>query len=162
MSEELFRKVLSIERKRSERSRHRFVLMLVHAGKVLQAEGGEMVLEGITKALSTFTRETDLHGWYQNGLVIGVICTEIGTGDMTSDPECSAFQSELRHAIQSRTGADECDPYLFPCVSRRFGPKNGGRSADISLYPDLLHQNKLSKASRLIKRAMDLSAASSR
>ena len=84
MSEELFRKALSLERKRSKRSRRRFVLMLVHAGELLQAEQGETVLGGIISALSTSTRETDLHGWYHGGLVVGAICTEIGTADITS------------------------------------------------------------------------------
>jgi hypothetical protein len=65
--EDLFRKVLSMERKRSERSRQRFVLMLVHVGKILATERGDMVLEGITEALAHSARETDLHGWYENG-----------------------------------------------------------------------------------------------
>ena len=64
--EELFRKVLSLERKRSGRSQRRFVLMLVHTGKLLQAEGGETNLGGIMRALCTSTRETVLHGWYCN------------------------------------------------------------------------------------------------
>ena len=44
--EELFRKVLSLERKRSERSRNRFVLMLVHGGKLFQGEQGKPSLRG--------------------------------------------------------------------------------------------------------------------
>src|ERR1019366_6618854 len=64
--EEMFRKVLSLERKRSERSGLRFALMLVHAGKLLQAEGAEETLGAIIKAISVSTRETDLSGWYEN------------------------------------------------------------------------------------------------
>ena len=58
-SEEMFRKVLSLERKRSERSRQRFVLMLLHTGQLLQSEGREAVLDSIIRGLSASTRETE-------------------------------------------------------------------------------------------------------
>ena len=60
VSEDFFRKVLSTERKRSERSRRRFVLMLVDVSKVLEGQRGEIILEEITEALSSSARETAL------------------------------------------------------------------------------------------------------
>lgn len=78
--EDMFKRVLSLERKRSERSRQRFVLMLLHTGNLLQTERGEESLGGITKAIFQSIRETDLPGWYQKDQVLGVICTEIGSG----------------------------------------------------------------------------------
>jgi exopolysaccharide biosynthesis polyprenyl glycosylphosphotransferase len=156
VSEELFRKVLSIERKRSERSRQRFVLMLVHVGKVLEIARGEMVLEGITEALSSSARETDLHGWYQNGSVVGVICTEIGKGDLTSI--LSALHSRVGAALRNRLGLEQMNAiqisfHVFP---DDLDLKKGGRSTDISLYPDLLPKNLTSKTSQLTKRAIDV------
>ena len=82
--EDMFTKVLSIERKRSERSRQRFVLMLVHTGELLEAEEGEAMLGAIIRVLSMSIRETDLPGWYKENGVIGVICTEIGSGSIDS------------------------------------------------------------------------------
>jgi len=117
VSEELFRKVLSIERKRSERSRQRFVLMLVHVGKVIETDRSGMVLEGISEALSSSARETDLHGWYQNGSVVGVICTEIGKGDLTSI--LSALHSRVGAALRNRLGLEQMNAihisfHVFP------------------------------------------------
>ena len=155
MSEELFRKMLSIERKRSERSGQRLILMLVDAAMVLQAEG-EVALEGITKALSTFTRETDLQGWYENGSVIGVICTEIGMGDLTSI--LSVLHSRLSAALRNNLRLEQINTihisfHVFP---EDLDLKEERRSADISLYPDLLPKYHASTTARLIKRAIDV------
>src|ERR1039458_4003830 len=62
LAEETFRRVLALNRKRSERSRQRFVLMLAHLGNLLRTEGGEEILGAITKTLTLTTRETDLRG----------------------------------------------------------------------------------------------------
>ena len=159
VSEELFRKVLSIERKRSERSRQRFVLMLVHVGKVLETDRGGIVLEGISEALSSSARETDLHGWYQNGSVVGVICTEIGKGDLTSI--LSALHSRVGAALRNRLGLEQMNAvhisfHVFP---DDLDLNKGGRSTDISLYPDLMPKNIASTTSRVVKRAIDLAGS---
>ena len=96
--ESLFKKVLSLERRRSERSGRRFVLMLVHTHNHLYSQNGDTMLAGITKALSQTTRETDLQGWYKQGQVVGTICTEIGFGEYDRHPEHAAFQSDFCHA----------------------------------------------------------------
>jgi exopolysaccharide biosynthesis polyprenyl glycosylphosphotransferase len=154
--EELFRKVLSLERKRSERSRHRFVLMLVHASKLFQGEQGKTVLEGITRALATSKRETDLHGWYHSGLVIGVICTEIGSTEMTS--RLAALHARVSSAMRHNLDLEHMNEihisfHVFP---DDFDNQNGGRSADIRLYPDLMPHDNASKVSRVVKRAIDI------
>ena len=84
VGEDMFEKFLSLERKSSERSRQRFVLMLVDVGKLIQSEGGEGLLMAITRAVHVAIRETDLPGWYKQGRVLGVICTEIGAGKIRS------------------------------------------------------------------------------
>ncbi len=160
VSEELFRRVLTIERKRSERSRQRFVLMLLHVGRVLDTTRGEVVLEGITEALSNAARETDLHGWYEDGSVIGVICTEIGRGDLASI--LSALNSRMGAALQSRLRQDQIESihitfHVFP-DDMEVG-KGGERSTDISLYPDLLTRHHASTTLRMIKRSIDVAGS---
>jgi len=73
-SEETFLAVLGLERKRTERSRRSFVLMLVeyHDGKMTQ------VSEQVFAALWPKIRETDVCGWYRDQSVFGVIFTEVG------------------------------------------------------------------------------------
>jgi len=156
VSEDYFRRVLLMERKRSERSRQRFVLMLVHVSKLLEAERGEVVVEGITEALCNSARETDLHGWYEDGAVIGVICTEIGKGDLTSI--LSALHSRVAAALQSRLGKEQIQTihisfHVFP---DDLDIKKSGRSADIRLYPDLHPKSQVVTSSQLVKRAIDV------
>ena len=144
--EDMFRKVLSLERKRSERSRQRFVLMLVHTGKLLQAERREAILGAITKALSVSTRETDLWGWYKKDMVVGVICTEIGSADMTSI--LSALHSRVSAALRSNLDLEQMNVihisfHVFP---DDLDLQNGGRPADTRLYPDLQATGRCSKS----------------
>ena len=156
VSEDMLRKILSLERKRSERSRQRFVLMLVHTGNLLQAEGSETILDAITRALSMSTRETDLHGWYKKDIVVGVICTEIGSGSMTSI--LSALHSRVCTALRNNLSLEQMNVihvsyHVFP---DDLDLENGGRSADLMLYPDLRPQDTVAKASQSIKRAIDI------
>ena len=154
--EEMFRRVLSLERKRSERSRQRFVLMLLHTGNLLQAEQGEAILGAITKALSQSIRETDIPGWYQKGHVLGVICTEIGSGSMASI--LSALRTRAVSALGSNPDLVQMNEIhiSFHVYPEDLDLENGGRSADISLYPDLKSGEESTKAFLGIKRAIDI------
>ena len=77
LAEEPFKRMLSLERKRSERSKRRFVLMLLSPG----TSGQEGVATKLLQALTDSTRDTDITGWYDACSVIGVIFTEIGCID---------------------------------------------------------------------------------
>ncbi len=70
-------KLLCLERKRTERSGRRFVLMLLDTGNLLKA-AKVPVLANLLSAIAQATRDTDLKGWYKDGSVIGVIFTEVG------------------------------------------------------------------------------------
>jgi exopolysaccharide biosynthesis polyprenyl glycosylphosphotransferase len=130
--------------------------MLLHAGQLLQGEGGEAVLDSITRALSVSTRETDLHGWYKKDMVVGVICTEIGSGSMTSI--LSALHSRVCTALRNNLNLERMNVirvsfHVFP---DDLDLENGGRPADVTLYPDLSPQDTAAKASQSIKRAIDI------
>ena len=76
-----FRRLLSQERKRSERSRKSFLLMLVrHKGPKLQAE--QPSLERAVRPLGTIIRETDTLGWFESNLTLGVIFNELGDAEL--------------------------------------------------------------------------------
>jgi exopolysaccharide biosynthesis polyprenyl glycosylphosphotransferase len=154
--EDMFRRVLSLERKRSQRSRQRFVLMLVHADNLLRTERGKVVQDVITQALSASTRETDLRGWYQHDAVIGVICTEVGQGDTTSI--LNVLHSRTSSTLRNNLNLEQMNEihisfHVFP---DDLDLQNGGRPADPRLYPDLWPQNETTKTSQLIKRTIDI------
>ena len=155
ISEELFTKLLSLERKRSERSRKRFVLMLVDAGELLRTDRREVALEQMTAALSLSIRETDIRGWYREDSVVGVILTEFGSADMRS--ALDTVFCKVNSALRANLGTGQMNEihisfHVFP---DDLGTQGGG-SADFSLYPDFLQEGETKKAARLIKRAIDI------
>jgi len=77
LPQHLFIKLLCLERKRTERSGKRFVLMLLDPGNLLKPCHAR-VMSSLLSAVSQSTRDTDLKGWYKDGAIIGVIFTEIG------------------------------------------------------------------------------------
>jgi len=158
ISEELFTKLLSLERKRSERSRKKFVLMLVDAGELLRTDRREVALEQVTAALSLSTRETDIRGWYREDSVVGVILTEFGSADMRS--ALDTVFCKVNSALRGNLGTGQMNEihisfHVFP---DDLGTQGGG-SADFSLYPDFLQEGETKKAARLIKRAIDIAGS---
>ena len=81
LSEEHFRRMLSRERKRSERSRKHLVLMLID-GKGVKNKKIDAMLEQIAVVLGASIRETDLAGWFEGNSVFGVIFTEFGESEV--------------------------------------------------------------------------------
>jgi aspartate kinase len=81
LDEASFRRMIALERKRSERSRKPMLLMLFDAGSCLPFDRSGRVLSNILSALSLSTRDTDVAGWYKEHSVVGVMFTEISLDD---------------------------------------------------------------------------------
>src|SRR5580700_7470857 len=81
LDQELFVRMLRLERKRTERSQRPFVLMLLDSRLLLKAANSREQFEKVLCAMTSSTRETDIKGWYEDGAIFGVIFTEIGTAD---------------------------------------------------------------------------------
>ena len=84
LNEEAFHRLISLERRRTERSRKPFLLMLLDMGDHIPSEGTVKILGKMADALSLSTRETDVAGWYKSDCVVGVMFTEIGIEDRNS------------------------------------------------------------------------------
>lgn len=77
-----FDRILYLERRRTERSRRPFLLMLLHIQELLANQSQPGVIKSLDEALSCCIRETDVKGWYQPGKVVGIIFTELGNLDV--------------------------------------------------------------------------------
>src|SRR6266567_6510283 len=77
--EESFRSMLTLERRRAERSRKPFVLMLLDASAFVEQKIADRFMTRVCSVLLKSTRETDLIGWYEKGVVLGVIFTEVSS-----------------------------------------------------------------------------------
>src|SRR5256885_12725248 len=81
--ESLFSRMLCLERRRSERTGHSFILMLLGI-EALASDIDARVIEKIGVALASATRDTDIRGWYKCYSTIGVIFTTVnGTSPVT-------------------------------------------------------------------------------
>src|SRR5208282_1864079 len=149
---------LSLERRRTERSRRQFVLMLLDAQGVSDPEKREKVLLKLASAVSCATRETDVQGWYTKSCIMGVILTDIGPADTDIDAALSAMQIRIGSALRRELTLRQVNEihisfHLFPEKWHCEGPDN---VADSKLYPDLLRVDGSRRLPRTIKRAMDI------
>lgn len=86
LSEEAFHRMISIERRRTARSRKLFLLMLLDMGEPMVAKNHQLSLRQAMSTLSQMLRETDVTGWYKEDSVVGVMFTEITLEDETTIP----------------------------------------------------------------------------
>ncbi len=151
--------MLRIERKRTERSHRRFVLMLLESSGLLRTANNEEAFKKVVYSLSRSTRETDIKGWYEDGSVIGVIFTEIGLVEGKS--VANALLTKVNNALCSTLSIEQINEirisfHVYPESSDDQG-RNG--PSDSTLYPELRRKNNPKRASRVLKRTMDIAGS---
>jgi lipopolysaccharide/colanic/teichoic acid biosynthesis glycosyltransferase len=153
--EEFFMEMLTLERKRTERSKKPFLLMLLDIGKILMDDRANEVLKKLSHVLFSVTRETDLKGWYRNGSTIGVIFTEINglENSLLKEKIVTHLSAVLNHTQVREVGITT---HCFPEVS---DDGMSGNGHDMNLYPDLRRRNSSGKTSQFLKRALDIAGA---
>jgi lipopolysaccharide/colanic/teichoic acid biosynthesis glycosyltransferase len=160
LQEETFHNMLTLERRRAQRSRKPFILMVLEAGASVEAEAGDHLLSLVTSALLKSTRETDLVGWYKKGVILGVIFTEISLEYATPITEIlrakvvSAIQNELSSKVISKLVVTV---HLFPEDQDRDGARSG---ANATLYADLHSRGSKKYLPQAIKRVIDIAGSS--
>ena len=84
LGEESFHAVISLERKRTERSSRPFLLMLLDVESILASDRSGKRLAKILDLISTSIRETDGTGFYKNNFSVGILFTELATDSVKS------------------------------------------------------------------------------
>jgi lipopolysaccharide/colanic/teichoic acid biosynthesis glycosyltransferase len=153
LSQEAFHKVISLERRRTERSRKPFLLMLLEMGDNLPSAAAGKHLKKLLAALATSTRETDVAGWYEDGRVMGVMFTEIGLDDR--ETIVNTMISRLSEILRSRLSLEKLriSFHLFPEDWDQDVPK---RPSNPTLYPDLDTREENRRVASGLKRSMDV------
>ena len=159
LNEGAFHRMISLERKRTERSRKPFLLMLVDMGTRLQSDKNGKALDKILAALSLSTRETDVTGWYKNNSVVGVMFTELGIDDPNS--ALSTMMTRVSETLRSNLSAEQFNQisisfHLFPEEWNHDIPQ---RPSNPTLYPDLARRDNSKKLFCVIKRIMDIAGS---
>ena len=159
LSEEAFHKTISLERKRTERSHKPFLLMLLDMGDEMPTRDGESSLGKVLDVLSLATRETDVAGWYKNGLVVGVMFTEVDADE----------KKHILNTMLARVSSTLQDNLSFEqfnqiSISFHWFPEEWGngvpkRPSNPVLYPDLAERRNGKSVSSRIKRMMDIAGS---
>lgn len=154
--QETFHSMLTLERRRAERSRKPFVLMLVDAHGLPESRKAEKFLRQLTSVVSSLTRETDVVGWYKENVILGVIFTEVSLegkrhiNDILSSKVVSALHKELGRELSSHL---IITLHLFP---ESGDPEGEDPIADIKLYPDLSRNRSGRQFPLVVKRFIDV------
>jgi lipopolysaccharide/colanic/teichoic acid biosynthesis glycosyltransferase len=156
LSEETFHRMISLERKRSERSQRPFVLLLIDAG--LNHPGGDKhgrALLEMLFALQGATRETDVTGWYATNSVIGVMFTEIA---LDNNAVLSTILSRIGTVVRDRLDNDQFGriKFSFHVFPDDWDAENPDRPSNPTLYPDLETRQKSNRLGRAMKRTIDV------
>jgi len=154
--EESFRRILSLEQKRTERSKKPFLLMLLDAEKLFQMRPREKALQNVLAALSSSVRETDIIGWFKENFVVGVIFTEVCSPEDAATP--NAILKRVVTALHNILSSEEVDSidvklHLFPS---EWDEKKPGPPTRLDLYPDLTEQKESRRVALLLKRMIDV------
>jgi lipopolysaccharide/colanic/teichoic acid biosynthesis glycosyltransferase len=154
LPEPMFLRALCLERKRAERSGHRFLLMLVEFDRTAENGAGDGLRSKTISAVMGRIRETDISGWYAANGVLGVIFTEIGAKDQGEQPALSILRGRMTSALDGSLAPDErkrlgLSFHWFPddALADRTEP---------TMYPDLTQRDEAKKGSRFVKRVIDV------
>lgn len=149
-----FQHMLRVERKRTERSQKPFLLLLLDISTLMAEESQNKILEKTKSALDATLREVDIHGWYEEDKVVGVIFTELSTTDMpgieriigkVNDRLCRQLRPEWVSKIRTSY-------HVYPESDETIST-NG--SFNSSLYPDLSNRLRDRQISLTIKNIID-------
>jgi lipopolysaccharide/colanic/teichoic acid biosynthesis glycosyltransferase len=157
LHENVFHSMLTLERRRAERSRKPFVLMLLDAN----LENGiaeEILLQAVDVVVAT-KRETDLVGWYRKGSILGIIFTEIsieGEIPVTEVLRTKIQTAFVKHMGRDRAGRIAISTHIFP---ESWDKGSTGWVADSKLYPDLNKKISRKRLPLVIKRVIDVAGS---
>jgi len=159
LNEETFKRMIAVERKRTERSREPFLLMLLEDGNPQHSAKRGTALANMLSVLPRSIRETDIIGWYKDGTTVGLMFTGLAFNDKIS--LLNAILNKVSIALRDQLPADQFNQVR---ISSHFFPddwdhENPGRPSNPSLYPDLLSPDRDRSSLLRIKQVMDIAGS---
>ena len=162
--EDYFNDLLRMERKRTERSKKPFLLMLMDVTGCQKIGSKDEVLRRVAPVILESTREIDVKGWYKYDAIVGILFTELNG---SAHAPGSLKEDLLRKMTQRLTAVLEpawmrrivITCHVFPEEEKIIEGNivDETSPADLNLYPDLVTNSDPSrKFSMAIKRIFDI------
>jgi lipopolysaccharide/colanic/teichoic acid biosynthesis glycosyltransferase len=155
LTEEVFRRMISLERKRSERTQRPFVLLLMDTGRTQPTVQNGRILLDVLSAMQSATRETDIIGWYETNSAVGAMFTEI---TLENKLILSTILARISEVLRGRLTGEQFGQikFSFHLFPEEWDPINPERQSNPTLYPDLHKRNRANRLGRAMKRGMDI------
>ncbi len=156
LSEKAFERRIAIERKRTERSKEPFLLMLLEAEVHANRARSIRNLSTVLSALVPTTRETDVVGWYKENATVGVMFTGLTLCDKSST--LSTILNRVSAALRNELTFEQ---FSQISISFHFFPddwdhEQSDHPSNRTLYPDLHNSEKSKRFVFGIKRLIDV------
>jgi exopolysaccharide biosynthesis polyprenyl glycosylphosphotransferase len=155
-SEDYFREMLVMERKRTERSQKPFLFVLININSPSKITRDSQFAKKIKLFIQAATREVDVKGWYDRHHTIGIIYTEY-------NPEAKeTILAKIRTALDASFGAELASAMTitstsFPEIIKE--PEKVDAVADPRFYPSPHKRIETNKVARVIKRCIDMAGS---
>lgn len=155
-NEQDFRRMISLERKRSERSRKSFLLMLLRMDQTSSRQRNNTILRNTLSAISRYIRETDVVGWYEDHSTVGIMFTEMSVENCSET--VSALTARVSEALRSHLTLEQFDQMTLCChvYPDDWDETDAQPPSNPTLYPDLTARHEARKSMRIMKRAIDI------
>jgi lipopolysaccharide/colanic/teichoic acid biosynthesis glycosyltransferase len=156
LDEETFRRMIAIERKRTERSLSPFLLILLECVGAQSAKKHKATLDRATSALLLSSRDTDLVGWYKNEEIVGAMFTGLVVNDKRE--VLDTFLTKVTKTLRNELSEEQFNQirisfHLFP---DDWDHETPGRPSNAALYPDLTSHDEGRRSVLIVKRTVDL------
>ncbi|HTZ75097.1 MAG TPA: sugar transferase [Candidatus Aquilonibacter sp.] len=156
LPEGLFLGMLCLERKRAERSRKKFLLLLLDAEDATKVRRKDEILKGVVRAADAARRDTDPAGWYKQDAILGIIFTELGSIDDAAT--INKLLDKVHESLELQLPPEDCQRVHVSI--HVFDDDTDGQGTSVSVnpafYPDILHKHDSKKVAQFLKRAMDI------
>ncbi len=159
LEEKTFQQRLLLEQRRTERSRNRFVLMILDLGNLPRATDPSVRREQFLERLLGSIRETDFVGRYSDETTIGVLFTEIGDAD--GKAVANSLLNRVTSALVATLGIERIHQVA---ISFHVFPADWNEDQDelqpsLALYPEPAAESLSHRAALAIKRLMDIAGS---
>ena len=153
-----FQRMIAIERKRTERSKDAFLLILFEAGRHQGSGKAKEVLDSVASALLASIRDTDVIGWHTNGKILGLVCTGLPMKDKARNSVPSVILNRVTTTLKGALMSGQFNQvtisfHLFP--DEWIHDDSDGQS-NRALYPDVTTFNNSRRSALVLKRAIDV------
>lgn len=159
LDEGAFKRSIALERKRSERSKEPFLLMLMELGTDPASPENQKALGKMIDVLRSSSRETDVIGWYKDGAIVGVMFTGLIVTDksLILTTILTRMSDMLRHELTfEQFNQVNLSFHFFP---DDWDHESNDKPTNTTLYPDLVNPGPRKRVLLTMKRAVDAMAS---